>query len=389
MTPSYYLKTNKMRADGLAPIAIFLRHKNAKAEISTDVFISPDQWDGSRITSTDRVAQRKALLLQRWWLDIEDAIIEHRGSDLATVKAAIMAKLFPDRVERPGKTLLSMFDAFISTKAGRTREVYEATRAKVAAFGDVDLDALSVAWISSFEASLRALKVNSRSIHLRNILAVVNFALDIGATQNYPFRKFKIRTESTRKRALTVDQLRDLLTREVEPWQAEYRNFFALTFMLIGINAVDLLNIKAPVGGRIEYRRSKTKRLYSVKLEPEAEAIAALMRGQDWWLSPLDRYTNHKDYLHRANNAMQSVGEVRRDGRGGRKTVVPAFPGISSYWMRHTWATIAAQLEIPKETIAAALGHGGNSVTDIYIDFDRRKIDEANRKVIDFVLYGR
>ena len=86
---------------------------------------------------------------------------------------------------------------------------------------------------------------------------------------------------------------------------------------------------------------------------------------------------------------MQSVGAVRRDGRGGRKTVVPAFPGISSYWMRHTWATIAAQLEIPKETIAAALGHGGNSVTDIYIDFDRRKIDEANRKVIDFVLYGR
>ena len=46
-------------------------------------------------------------------------------------------------------------------------------------------------------------------------------------------------------------------------------------------------------------------------------------------------------------------------------------------------------LDIPKETIAAALGHGGNTVTDIYIDFDRRKVDEANRRVLDWVLYGK
>ena len=70
---------------------------------------------------------------------------------------------------------------------------------------------------------------------------------------------------------------------------------------------------------------------------------------------------------------------------GEEKEITPRFPGISSYWSRHTWATIAASLDIPKETIAAALGHGGNTVTDIYIDFDQRKVDEANRKVIDYV----
>ena len=64
------------------------------------------------------------------------------------------------------------------------------------------------------------------------------------------------------------------------------------------------------------------------------------------------------------------------------------FPHITTYWARHTWATIAASLDIPKETIAAGLGHGGNTVTDIYIDFDRRKVDEANRRVIDWVYYG-
>ena len=65
------------------------------------------------------------------------------------------------------------------------------------------------------------------------------------------------------------------------------------------------------------------------------------------------------------------------------------MPTLTTYWSRHSWATIAAELDIPKETISAALGHGGSSVTDIYIDFDTRKIDAANRRVIDYVLYGK
>ena len=56
---------------------------------------------------------------------------------------------------------------------------------------------------------------------------------------------------------------------------------------------------------------------------------------------------------------------------------------LTSYWARHSWATIAASLDIPKDTIAHALGHGGNTVTDIYIDFDQRKVDEANRRVLE------
>ena len=43
---------------------------------------------------------------------------------------------------------------------------------------------------------------------------------------------------------------------------------------------------------------------------------------------------------------------------------------------------------MPKDTIAVALGHGGNTVTDVYIDFDRREVDVANRRVIDLVLHG-
>lgn len=36
--------------------------------------------------------------------------------------------------------------------------------------------------------------------------------------------------------------------------------------------------------------------------------------------------------------------------------------------------------------IAAALGHSiGNPTTSIYIDFNQAKVDEANRRVLDYV----
>ena len=89
------------------------------------------------------------------------------------------------------------------------------------------------------------------------------------------------------------------------------------------------------------------------------------------------------------NKALKQMGPYERVGRGGKKIRHPLFPEITSYWARHSWATIAASLDIPKDTIAHALGHGGNTVTDIYIDFDQTKVDEANRKVLDWVLYGK
>ena len=59
------------------------------------------------------------------------------------------------------------------------------------------------------------------------------------------------------------------------------------------------------------------------------------------------------------------------------------------YWARHTWATLAsADLGIDLATISDALGHQPEKkVTLTYIrrkDFGR--IDEANRKVINYLM---
>lgn len=64
------------------------------------------------------------------------------------------------------------------------------------------------------------------------------------------------------------------------------------------------------------------------------------------------------------------------------------LPPITTYTARYTWATLALSIDTPIEVISQALGHSyGQAVTLGYIMPDRRKVDEANKKVLA-LLFG-
>ena len=167
---------------------------------------------------------------------------------------------------------------------------------------------------------------------------------------------------------------------------------FKLIFFFCGINLIDLFNLKDEniVNGRIEYKRAKTGKLYSIKIEKEAQEIIEKYKGVSYLLNIHDRYKSHKDYMQHLNKGLSKIGEVIGKERNGVPKMKPICTSLSSYWARHSWATIAAELDIPKETIAAGLGHNiGSPITSIYIDFNLKKVDEANRKIIDYILYNK
>jgi len=306
--------------------------------------------------------------------------------------------LHPDKEEPVvNKNLFAYrFRRFADSKSKSTRGIYMQTYRRIETYiGTEALEALKFeditkSWLSTFEAFMaQTATKNSRNIHLRNIRAVVNDAIDDEITSFYAFRRFKIRPEATKKRSLSVENLRMFFNYEPEPYAQKYLDMFKLVFMLIGINVADLANLKHVDDGRIEYRRMKTHRLYSVKVEPEAMELIEKLQGENWLVHIKDKYSDHNEYTRHINRELKKIGSLERKGLGGKKIRTPLFPDITTYWARHSWATIAASLDIPKETIAHALGHGNNTVTDIYIDFDQNKVDEANRKVLDWVLYGK
>lgn len=290
------------------------------------------------------------------------------------------------------------FQRFINGKTNKgTKGVYKHTLDKIRSFDpDVDkksFEDITLKWLTDFEAfCARTASKNARNIHLRNIRAVFNNAIDFDVTTAYPFRRFKIRPETTRKRSLSVEELRKLFDYPVEPYAELYREMFKLIFMLIGINSIDLWALKSVTrDGRIEYKRAKTGRLYSIKVEPEAMEIIKKYEGENGLLCIADRWSDSRNFRHQCNKALQKIGQVERKGRGGKKIITAEFEGLTTYYARHSWATIAYNdLQISKDIIAQALGHSGSdTVTDIYLNKDPKLVDEANRRVLDWVLYGK
>lgn len=403
-TSKFYLDRRSKMKDGRFPLKISVSHKGKTTLISLGVALAESQWDENKCKITG-IPERAALnsFITRRKLEVDTALLDMSETGGEMDVSSLKKRLASAASEGDGVASTSAevgdfvreFRKFIGMKEKpRTREIYEYTLCRMykfcpeldkMGFGDVTKE-----WLMAFDRFLAVTSPsrNARNIHFRNIRAVFNEAIDDGVTVSYPFRKFKIRPEATRKRSLSVERLRDLFAFPVEDSQRKYLDMFKLIFFLIGINIVDLCKLKEIDEGRVEFRRSKTNRLYSVKVEPEAEAIIERYRGKGQLLDIMDRYADYKDYAKKLNDNLQRIGHTTT-GKHGKKIFEPMFPGLTTYWARHTWATIAASLDIPKETIAHALGHGGNTVTDIYIDFDQKKVDEANRKVIDYVLYGK
>lgn len=396
----------KFYVDSTRNDALMLRITNnrKKAEMSMGLKMPLEELETALSGCSKNIRLEK--MLNSWIAQIKDLMLEladNKDSDkeVKEIRAILQERLLgvtPTRPEEeiPKGNFAVFFQSFIDGKENKgTKGVYKHTLDRLRLF-DPDIDKksfedITLQWLTDFESfCAKTASKNARNIHLRNIRAVFNNAIDFEVTAAYPFRRFKIRPEPTRKRSLSVEELRRLFNYPVEPYAEIYRDCFKLIFMLCGINTVDLHGLKAITKeGRIEYKRAKTHRLYSIKVEPEAMEIVQKYQGTTGLLCIADRWSDSRNFRHQLNKALQRIGEVERKGRGGKKIITSAFPEISSYWARHTWATIAASLDIPKDTIAAALGHGGNTVTDIYIDFDQRKVDEANRRVIDWVLYGK
>ena len=145
-----------------------------------------------------------------------------------------------------------------------------------------------------------------------------------------------------------------------------------------------------------QFRMQVVNMMFDLKLKGELYTLSA-RQIRDRYLSSVAKTVAPRFYDWALEQA-ETKGAVRRSSIQSTLRHLELFEPrvrewsfaaeLTIYWGRHTWATLAAGLDVPKDTIAVALGHGGNTVTDVYIDFDRRKVDVANRRVIDLVLHG-
>ena len=384
ITTKLWLDTRNQNTDKTYPLKLCITQHGKATYISMGVRLLLEQWDKIKLKVIDH-PNKKHLnsYLENRKTEIDNTIrelaMQGRLKNLTIIQVRNMVQDTLDPKVDESSLFISRFIQYMKNgRAERTRAIYKATldhilkydsKVKTLGFTDIDKE-----WLVGFDKYLSRTSPskNARNIHFRNIRAVFNAAIDDEITTFYPFRKFKLHDEETRKRNLTKEQVHELLALQCKPYQRKYVDCFLLMFYLSGINGVDLLNASPSqiVNGRLEYTRSKTKKLMSIKLEPEAIDIINKYKGTEKLLKWGEHRKSYKSFMMKLNSTMSEL-----------------IPGCTSYHARHTIASLAAELDVPNETIAQILGHHDerHKTTMIYINFEQSKADKACRKIFDYI----
>lgn len=209
---------------------------------------------------------------------------------------------------------------------------------------------------------------------------------------NSPFSHFDIpKMPVTRKRAVSAEIIRKIAALEYKPIMQPGTNrfnlakdLFVLSFCLVGMNAVDLYHCTDCKKGRITYQRTKTKNRradkaeISIKIEPEIQALIEKYKDPsgERVFNFYRLYSSMDTFSSALNHGLKKIGDLL------------GVDDLEFYAARHSWATIAVNdVGIDKYTVHSALNHVDDSmrVTDIYIKKSWDHIDQANRKLLDFV----
>lgn len=373
------LDLRKQKCDGSYPVIITFYHR-ATLRIGTGMAATPDEWDeaaGLFRGSTPTVRSNNARL--RHYQSTAEVLLLNLsvGGELAKMTSReVQERVQRELNLRESRGSGALLDDYLErTKVGkseRTQELIHYTQKRLLELiGRKRVADIDAKWCEEYRDKLSAIyAAHTVRSDLARIGRAITLALEDGHIPRNPMRAVRKPRAQVRKKALAVEQLRQLRDMQTNYKASAFaRDVFMLQLYLIGINLVDLHAAKGLTNGRLDYIRHKTKKAYSVKVEPEAMVLIERLRGKD---SLVDfSYSSYKAALGSVDNALSRLGVT---------------DGFSTNWARHTWATIAAELEIPMETISHALGHQiGSPVTSIYIAVNQKKVDDANRRVIDYI----
>ena len=373
------LDLRKQKADGSFPIVLTFFHR-ATVRLATGLSATVNEWDesagmfrGNSPAIRSNNARLRHILTTTEVLMLSLSVSgELEKMTSREVQERVLRELNLKQSRGGGALLDDYLERAKTGKSERTQELFYYTQKRLLELvGRKRVADIDSKWCEEYRDKLET-KYAAHTVRsdLTRISQALAMAVDEGHLPRNPMRVVKKPRATVRKKALPVElirQLRDLRTNYKA--SAYARDIFMLQLYLIGINLKDLYTATPLTNGRLEYVRHKTKKLYSIKVEPEAMALIERLRGKD---SLVDfSYSSYKAALGSVDGALSRLGIAS---------------GLSTNWARHTWATIAAELEIPIETISHAMGHQiGSPVTAIYVAYNQKKVDDANRRVIDYI----
>ena len=375
-------------------------HKRNVKWISTEHHIYAEEWneEQSVIVIQSGSKRRADLLLLQSVLDWEMKQSEEIVRDLDADKIDYtLEKLCNRLVSIPKqKTVFIFLQEQISRqeqmKRHGTAMTYSNAYQRFKEFradADLTFDQLTPDMIEEYEAWLtnRRLMQNTIRFYLRTLHTLLYKAIDEGllSDDNKLFSRVRLAYVPTNKRAISAEDIRAIRQLELpsDSIQAFARDLFMFSFYTRGMSFVDIACLKKKdlKNGLISYCRKKTNQQITIAWEQELQEIvdrySAQTEGTPYMLPIIKNmdeteYVQYKRVQTNVNRALKRIG-----------TMVGLKLPITMYVARHSWASIARDMDISISVISEGMGHQSCKTTQIYLDtIDTSKINEANRKII-------
>ena len=238
----------------------------------------------------------------------------------------------------------------------------------------------------------RHLKLNTISTYMRMLRCIYNLGVDKGQAPyiHRLFRDVFTGVDTRQKKALPVYELHTLLYKDPQSESLRRTQAIAnLLFQFCGMPFVDFVHLEKSnlTHGILKYNRIKTGTPMSIEiLDTAVETIAWLGNKHVTNHSGYPDYLFHVlsgNYKRNEENAYKEYQSALRRFNNQLKSLARRLcvrSSVTSYTLRHSWATTAKYRGTSIEMISELLGHRSIKTTQIYLKgFDLAERTKVNR----------
>lgn len=292
-----------------------------------------------------------------------------------------------------GFTLFSQYGMMQSDKArsegcySRSANYATAIRSFTKAIGETRLRNITRKTVAAYQAFMQQHGIckNTQSCYNRTLRAIYNKAVADGLVKdNHPFSGAFTGRAKTVKRSISEENIKLLKEVNLNGRQRliEARDYFLFGFYAMGMPFIDIACLRKEQisGSCVLYNRQKTGQPVLLPLSDEAMAIIMKYMSKSSALvfpiitesNPEDAYRQYCTRLNAYNRSLKLIA-----AKAG------ITDNLTSYTVRHSWASIAYKSDVPLAVIAQALGHKTTDITMTYIrEFDENILREGVNRVI-------
>lgn len=257
------------------------------------------------------------------------------------------------------------------------------------------LSSLTKEITQKYESWLRNkyLSRNTISFYMRQLRSIYNKAVKANLTeQTFPFENVYTGIDKTKKRAVDVSVITKLISLDLSYSSSLSfaRDLFLFSFYMRGMAFVDMAYLKHDNirNGVIRYIRHKTDITMEVKVEQCISDIINRYASKSklGYLLPIITKTETEQAYNQYKNKRSYYNKLLKKLSQLSETDIL----LTSYVSRHSWATIARDMNISLPVISAGMGHSSEAMTRIYLtSLEASTIDQANSTILNHIQHSQ